>query len=201
MCILDPRNKILGFGMQQTWSALFMLDKVIRDNPDIKRVVEIGTLSGGVSLLFGMLMKERSGKVLTFDISTVSLHPDSLEAFKIFNVEFCKQDALKEESVTKVTRFIENERALIFCDGGSKKDEIALYTDVVKPGDLLMGHDFMTELFETDLSDETLATLDVYQMDSFNVLMTRIMSFIKCDNRDSNRATNVRTQLFENNRI
>ena len=37
------------------------------------------------------------------------------------------------------------QRALVFCDGGDKPRELHLYAPILRPGDLLLAHDYQNE--------------------------------------------------------
>ena len=192
---LDATKDILGYSVQQSWSALFLLNELLSKNEDIKTVIEIGTCSGGLSLFFGMLLQNRGGRVITFDINAPSEHV--LDVFKQFNVEFYHQDIFQPESSKVLKEAIKTNRVLLFCDGGNKVQELHKFSSLLKPHDLLMGHDFLTEIFEQDLSDELLTDYELYNQLSFNMFKTRILSFQKLLSPDPNGIAARRKNIYE----
>jgi len=166
----------------QTWSALTILNKVFSANRDIKRVVELGTGLGGLTLFFGLNMLVRKGKVLTFDIEPVqSIHTQ--EYFERLNITFEHRSVFEEESIEIARKFIKDERALIFCDNGRKPKEVQVYAEILKKNDLILAHDWGVEItkidFESkrsDLSKQTLAVLEPYWQEEFDEVNSYILS-------------------------
>jgi len=178
MCRLDARNTLFGMGIQQSWSSLFLLNKVIVENPDITRIVELGTLTGGFSMLLGMTVKPRGGTVLTFD-SKRSPDDHVLAAFELFNVEFRRADIWDAKSLSEIEDFIRDERALIFCDNGNKAVEFPFFVKMAKPNDVIMAHDWMMEIHPQHLDEATLRAVDLYLQPEFNSATARILSVKK----------------------
>jgi len=186
MCKIDPKYTIAGFQLQQTWSALFLLNQILVDNPDITRVVELGTYAGGLSVFFGLIMKNRGGRVIALDI-VEPRNPYALEIFNVLNTTFYKQDISGSEGIETVKQFISDGRALIFNDGGDKKGTLPVYAKLAKTDDLIMSHDWMAEIFPKDLNDEILSTLELYRHEDFKALRARILSMKKCADRSEER--------------
>lgn len=167
-----------------------MLEWVLTDNKDIKRIVELGTGNGALTLFFGLHMSMRAGKVLTFDIKKLMV-PEWHDLAKRLNITFEKRNAFAPETVERVRSFIRDGRALIFCDNGDKKKEFPLYTRILKKNDLIMAHDwgpvdmrhpslgwgyFKGEIRKEHLNPKTLSLLEFYRQHEFNQLKTRILS-------------------------
>lgn len=164
-----------------------IITKILNDNPDILRIVELGTGHGGTSLFLGSCICGKGGRILTIDIVQVmdqGYASWSLSAQK-YNVTFLQKDVFLPETVQEVSNFIKDHRALIFCDDGLKKREVPLYAEILKKGDLLLAHDYMvlpiygvSEILNTDLTERTLAILEPYRQEEFSVpaLDTRILS-------------------------
>lgn len=159
----------------QTWSAITMLIKTFSENRDIKRVVELGTGCGGLTLLFGVNMLQRDGKVLSFDIEPIQSE-QARRDFEKLNITFERRDVFEEDTVERVQKFIEGERALIFCDDGSKSREFRLYSKILKKNDLIMAHDWGIEISQGDIDESLLAILESYHQEEFDAEDTYILS-------------------------
>lgn len=64
-------------------------------------------------------------------------------------------NAWSESAVALVAATVRDcpHRALIFCDGGDKPRELHLYQAVLRPGDLLIAHDYHNEYGDEAISD------------------------------------------------
>lgn len=159
----------------QTWSAISMLSKFFGENRDVKRVVDIGTGTGGLTLFFGMHMLQRDGKVLSLDIEEVQ-SAQARRDFEKLNIDFRKMDVFAESAVELVKEFIMDEKALIFCDNGKKSREFPLYARMLKPGDFIMAHDWGIEISEGDLDELIHSCLELFLQEEFDKEETYILS-------------------------
>ena len=120
-------------------------------------------------------MLQRDGKVLSFDI----VAPQSIQArrdFEKLNITFEHRDVFKKESIEIARKFIGSERALIFCDGGRKPQELQTYTKILKKGDFIMAHDWRIEITPIDFDVQTLSMLEPYHQEAFDREETYILS-------------------------
>lgn len=168
-----------GFQLFQSTDGLKLFEDILTKNPDIMRVVEIGTACGGLALFFGACVRERGGQVLTIDnqkLMEFGYDKWSAEAPK-YNVTFMLMDCFNPESVQKIAEFIKGHRALILCDNGEKKREVSLYVEILKKDDILMAHDYQGEISDADLTERFLSITDPYRQEDFaNGIDTRILS-------------------------
>lgn len=164
-----------GHIMRQTHSSLFILEQVLVSNPDITRIVELGTDHGGLALFFGLHMFVRNGRVLTLDIAP-AMSNEWHRLANLLGVEFRKRDIWDTKTVVEVSAFISSGRALIFIDGGDKPKELTLYTPYAKKNDLIMIHDYASEIHPKQLTGETLSLLEPFRQEEFDELKTRILS-------------------------
>lgn len=168
----------LGFKMSQAWSAILMLENILGKNRDIVRIADLGTGCGGLSLFFGLHMAIRSGKVLSIDIRDRQ-QPGWHEWAIRLGICFEKKNLVASSTIERIRQFIEGGRALIFCDGANKKAEFALFTPLLKPGDLIMAHDWGVEIRDEHLSSHTISQLKPYRQVEFDSLHTQILSMVK----------------------
>lgn len=158
-----------GYIAEQSSLGLDLIKEILEENTDILRVVELGTGHGGMSLFLGTCVSPRSGRVLTID--RVRIMDRGFDAWNAvaqgLGVSFLQGDVFSPETVRAVSEFTRGHRALIFCDDGDKKREVALYTEVLKSGDLLMAHDY-DGFSLADLTERTLALLAPYRQEPFS---------------------------------
>ncbi len=120
--------------MAQTPRAIALWKKVFSEIKP-KRIIEIGTYRWGMSLFFSEHCKE----FYTYDIKQFpTSHTELLK-------HFTKADVFKIED--DIGTLIQKQgTTLVFCDGGNKARELALFADWLKPGDYIAVHDWGTEV-------------------------------------------------------
>jgi len=125
------------------------------------RVVEIGTAAGGLTLCIRDIFNEiglQDAPVRTFDVN-----PDQWreKAFENKNIELhlenifgpCDEEPINMVlSLTKpelIVPFIQAPGiTLVLCDGGNKRGEFNCLARYLKPGDIIMAHDYISNLNE-----------------------------------------------------
>lgn len=115
-----------------------------------KQILEIGAQAGGLTLCISYILQELNleTKIKSFDVKHIPGREYVEERFK--NVEFIIDDIfihsyydLKDEKRENVKDFIQQEGStIILCDGGSKKNEFRILSEYLKPGDIIMAHDY-----------------------------------------------------------
>lgn len=172
--------RIEGFQAEQSKAGLKAIRKILDENPDILRIVELGTGHGGMSLHLGSFICGRGGNVLTIDrVRIMDGGYDSWAKFgPKYHVNFIERDVFNPSTVIEVSNFIQHYRAMILCDNGDKKREVELYAKILKKGDLLLAHDHPGEWYVEDLSEETLSILEPYRQEDFPILL-RTLSMIR----------------------
>lgn len=117
------------------------------------RVIEIGTASGGLTLLLRGLMDECSLKastLYTFDIvpaADVRLAPEG--------VQFRHGDVFATNDVEYLIETTDGP-CLLLCDGGNKPREFQTYAPHLRSGDVIMAHDYAPDwaYFEREMRDQ-----------------------------------------------
>lgn len=147
------------------WNEIGHLLNIIQEN-EIKLFVEIGVQDGGLaSFLIDRVSYVRDFWYAGVDISTsrvdIRVGSECLHGRKLM----LEADAWDKKTVVYITskiagQTIDGGRAMIYCDGGDKKREAALYWPVLRPGDLLGVHDYSDdpaaigpEVYPADVSD------------------------------------------------
>lgn len=130
------------------------------------RVVEIGTSSGGLTLLLRDLLDNLGldqAPIWTYDIPAFWYNRDVLSKSikngvniissldNIFSDQF---SGLSPSSQLILEQFIKSDGvSIVLCDGGSKKDEFRIFSQILKPGDVILAHDYAKDIdtFERDI--------------------------------------------------
>ena len=105
-------------------------------------IIELGTSLAGLTYIIDDICVENSlsKKIHTFDFS----YKDYVDSqLKDRNIEYHIMDETTEEFKNYVIRLINNGgKVLLLCDGGNKVREFNTYAPFLKPGDVIMCHDY-----------------------------------------------------------
>lgn len=128
--------------VEQVFEQLFTQTKPVR-------ILEIGTAFGGLTLLLRNLLDRISlGET---DIRTYDVEPKNYLAEHIENgvrIDSRIKDIFNHAysdlvEVEEITSYIQSEGVtIVLCDGGSKKNEFRILSKLLKPGDIIMAHDY-----------------------------------------------------------
>ena len=148
---------LFGVPIQQTWTALYMLEKLITEQK-FRIIVELGTGSGALTKFF----RNRGLQVRTYDI---------IEGWDVFE-RWVKQN---------VSYQIGKKKVMLFCDNGDKPREIREYTPMLKKGDFILGHDFrrVGGIPEDFLFEVPKLGLETYRQNEWDSLKTYILCMRK----------------------
>jgi len=114
-----------------------------------KQVLEIGTSFGGLTLLIRDLL-DKNGltetKLITYDVyDPVYLRENvskgsniDIRVKNVFNHQY--NELIDKDEISEIIQ--SNGVTLVLCDGGSKKNEFRILSDYLKPGDVIMAHDY-----------------------------------------------------------
>jgi hypothetical protein len=121
-----------------------------------KKIIEIGTEFGGLTLLLQDIVHELNLDTIirTYDIKDpvfLLSHPELKD-----NVEIIKKDLflynpfrLSENSTKELKEFMSDDGVnIILCDGGDKKNEFNALSKILNDGDIIMLHDYITDEHE-----------------------------------------------------
>lgn len=116
-----------------------------------RRIIEIGTEYGGLTLMLQDLLIELDlveTIIRTYDIKDPKFllkHEGRTSIIEIVKKDLFEYSPfrLKEESVKELEEFIGIEgTTLILCDGGNKIEEFKVMSDLIREGDIIMAHDY-----------------------------------------------------------
>lgn len=136
-----------GLSIQQRPDIIYpfsiLLNKI---KPNI--IIEIGTASGGLSLLLHDLTEEIESKIITYDIITPNYLKDIVDKNNLQRIEIVTKNIFSNDYITLNDTTImdtilnKNNKLLILCDGGSKVSEFNIFSKFLKQDDILMAHDY-----------------------------------------------------------
>ena len=137
-----------GIVIQQHDNVEIVFEQLFKTiNPS--RILEIGTASGGLTLLLRDLLNRLSmedTEIRTYDvIDKHYLYSHIENGVKIdsrikdvFNHSYTELVEIEE-----IESYIKSEGVtIVLCDGGSKKNEFRILSDYLKIGDIIMAHDY-----------------------------------------------------------
>lgn len=158
------------------WDEIGCLLNITRNN-EIRLFVEIGILDGGLTALLidecswgslqyiGIDLREQIGTYTDARVVRKIAYPDQW-GIPAGRMELYRESAWDEKTVQYIAgrlRDFSGGRAMVYCDGGDKKKEAALYWPVLRSGDFLGVHDY---------SDDPTATgPEVYPIDMADILV------------------------------
>jgi hypothetical protein len=103
---------------------------------EFSTIIEIGFDRGALSLWLNR-NKNKKTKLVSYDISFGN---------KLINdptIDFRLGDCFNQEIINEIKSLIQlPKKTLVLCDGGSKESEFELYSSFLKPGDVIMLHDY-----------------------------------------------------------
>jgi hypothetical protein len=138
------------------------------------RILEIGTFHGGLTLLLRDILDEMG--LHNTIIDTYDIHDCT---FLSYHIERGRRINKHTESLfnntyellvdpEKVKKYIASEgTTVVLCDGGNKKNEFNLLSEFLKPGDIIMAHDYARniEYFETNVRNKIWNWMEIQDSD------------------------------------
>jgi hypothetical protein len=113
----------------------------------IDLIIELGTFRGGFTKLLNDAFP-------IAELHTYDLYNETKQVREFFNgnVVFHNEDVLiKCPSLMQLLN--RKEKKLLYCDNGRKRQEVAMYSWQLNPGDFLGVHDWGYEIFLKDVND------------------------------------------------
>lgn len=150
----------------QTFKKLF-------ENTKPKQILEIGTASGGLTLMLRDILDEISlneCKIRSYDVIDKHYLKEHIEngvqidvrIKNLFNHQY--NDLINDEIVEYIQR---QGVTIVLCDGGSKKNEFNIISEFLKEGDIIMAHDYSPDVnyFNENIKDKIWNWLEISDSD------------------------------------
>lgn len=130
-----------GHDALQWFSDFVLWERVLNENPQIERIVELGTGGGAFSLYLHAQAMHRGLDFFTFDhVCHPGPKPPGFTEIDIFE---------SPESVLDLF----DRRVALHCDDGDKALELMLFGSELKEGSICIVHDWGTEVFGSDVPE------------------------------------------------
>lgn len=146
-------NTFLGKRMAQSDKAITTWENVLK-KLDFTRIIEIGTFHGGFSIyLLLWTLGDRRKEFHTFDIINWRDydHNPKIKNFLELDKYFHKMDVF--ENVGFIKNLINKQGGnILFCDGGDKEREFNTFAPLLKRFDVIVVHDWLTEVKPENLN-------------------------------------------------
>jgi len=139
-----------------------------------KRILEIGTASGGLTLLLRDILDELSLNdtyIRSYDV--IEKHGLNTHIQNGINIEVIIKDVFSHSyqevaEINEIKSYIQQDGVtIILCDGGSKKNEFRLLSEYLKDGDVIMAHDYSPNemYFNKNIKDKIWNWLEIQDLD------------------------------------
>lgn len=124
----------LGVNCSQSWADFQLWERLFNAHAELKSIVEIGTGEGGFSRYLQLQAEARGLGFATFDV--VQMDGQNVAGFQ--------QADVFADPARVVNAW--TSPAVLFCDGGDKPREVAVFTPLLAVGDVVVVHDWGVEV-------------------------------------------------------
>lgn len=149
---VKKRNVFLGRANWHSMAEIYFMDRLLHRNK-FTRIIELGAMSGGMTLIFGIHALRMGADVKTFDIRNEPKDAVWNNLLKVLPVTYHKLDVFGDEAHELIKDYMSKGRTLLYCDNGKKIDEFNMYAPYLKPNDVVMTHDRPGEIRLSDIEE------------------------------------------------
>lgn len=142
-------SQFAGVRLSCNYFVFDIMSKHLSENPQIKKIVEIGTSTGGMALYLGMEAARMGIELHTWNI----VKETTPETDKILNRLGVIQhigDVFEHES--SMAEMIRDQPTYLLADGGNKHRETETFVPYLQPDSLFSTHDYGQEIFDENLA-------------------------------------------------
>ena len=132
--------------MSSNYQTFDLISRVLDEYPYVKRIIELGTYTGSLSIYLGLEGIRLSAPVYTFDIKRQFTSATAC-IFNSLQIEFTEMDVF-EKRETLFELF--DEPIFLLCDGGNKANEFIMSVPKLQSGSIVAVHDYNVEFHEKD---------------------------------------------------
>jgi len=151
----------LGIRQQHCYGLYETIDRVLVDNPQICKFVEIGTGGGALSVVLALHAVQRDTFLITFDTQIRGDRLKADSAFAALGVRSYLYDCFDKVSVDIIDQYLEDSPCFFFCDGGNKLKELKMFAPLLSSQSIIAAHDYCTAALDKDQADKAARDLSL----------------------------------------
>ncbi len=148
------RQTLFGVPAVQRWVDLWLWEQVFEQSPQIRGVIELGTLKGGLSQFLLMQAVARGLGFATLDREDYLFDTPLIRALNL-RLHWLHCDMWTPEGRQAIGAMLDDDAwhpLLLLCDGGNKPKEVQTFAPLLRAGDIIAVHDWNTEFGPGDLT-------------------------------------------------
>lgn len=141
-----------GVSIEQRPEVLQKFESLILENRP-SQIIEIGTFAGGLTLILKDIVDTHklNTEIHTYDVARASILIDNINNRNLNNLTVHTTNLFganyssfyDENRLQEITNLIQKPGlTMLLCDGGCKKCEFNLLSDLLKVNDIIMAHDY-----------------------------------------------------------
>ena len=119
-----------GIMAQQTWADFLLWEVVLNEHPEVGKIIELGTGAGGFALFLAHQARARGLAFRTYDCESPECE---IPGFVLLDYVRATQ---------RVAREFTRKPVILHSDGGDKIRDFELFSPQLKPGSLIVCHDW-----------------------------------------------------------
>jgi len=136
-CSAGLVSKFLGMDLQQDSGTVIAINELLeRLRPTT--IIELGTGLGGLTVCLGLWAYMNGCKTFSFDIR--HRHSNNAAILRTLKVACVTANIFRRWRA--IAGLMGSGVVLLLCDGGDKVKEFNLFAQFLKPGDVIMAHDY-----------------------------------------------------------
>ena len=155
--------------LMQNRRAIGAFDRLWRHLADAgdrpARIVELGTGPGGMAVILKRYCDTAGAQFITYDRQSAAAAHGQFAAARI---DFRVKDFSERFTVAEIARELQQPGlTVLLCDGGDKACDVNTFADYLKPGDLVLAHDYAPslEVFRRDIAGRLWSWCEVTDAD------------------------------------
>ena len=142
---LPWHTTFIGQFMQHNYWLYNVVDIVMKYNPQIQSIIEIGTGYGAVTSVFGLWGLKKNIPVVSIDHQ--KLYDENL--LKKLNVTLLNQDEFLDSTKEYILSTVGDKPTWVYCDGGFKTNEFLTYAPLIPSKSIISAHDLGVEFSDS----------------------------------------------------
>lgn len=139
--------KFAGITMPSNFYTFHVFSKIFDENPQIKRIVELGTHTGSMAIALGLEGIRKGIEVHTFELAE-QITEETKRILDCLSVKRYECHIFQEKQ--QIMRLLK-EPVYLLCDNGSKSVEFQEFVPSLKPGSIISVHDWGSEIHPHDI--------------------------------------------------